>query len=424
MNFQYKVRTADGRVLSEQTEAASRDELIQVLEDRGLQPLVVIPAPRQKRKAQSQAEEKKQDPPVERGPRQSIFNRSIGAAVKDTEILMFTRDLYGVVHAGIPLISGIEDIAGQIKNQYFQGVLMQMSREMAAGARFSETLDKHPGVFSEFFRNSIRAGEQAGRLEEVISRLSETIDKDVEMRNTVKDAVRYPIIVICFLILAFIFVTTFTIPRIAGLFVQFNTALPLPTRIIIGVGTFMQQYGLIILGLLTAFGVWFHWYKKTPKGRFLWDRFKLSLPVFGGLFRKVAMSRFANILQTLHSSGVVITQGLRISSKVVDNTVIAEGVMKAYEGVVQGKSLSDALVRTGLFSPLVIRMVMMGERTGNLEGMLGEVVHHYDREILYTAKTLTKMIEPILTVLLGLMVLVFALGVLLPLWQSITLLKQ
>ena len=430
MNFQYKVRDAQGQIISAVQEGPSRAAVLKELQERGLHPIAVVPAPSRSAppplpvKGKSTAPRKATAYVKRKGAIDSLANVTIGKIVKDQEILLFTRDLYTLIHSGIPLISGIQDIAAQLKNPHFRRILEEVAEDINAGSKLSEAFEKHPKVFSEFYINSIRAGEKSGRMEQILDRLNETLNRDLETTMTIKDAIRYPIIVLSFLALAFIFIVSFVVPKISNLFAQFNTPLPLPTRIIIGVGFISQKYGLLILGCLALAVVFIAFYKREGPGKFLWDGLKLRFPIFGKLFMMVSLSRFAGTMQTLHSSGIVLPKALQISSRVVGNEVISSGILKAYEGVNSGKSLVDSLSQNRFFPPLVLKMIMMGEKTGNLEEMLGEVVRHYDREIRYMTESMTSLIEPILTVALGAMITVFALGVFLPMWNVMKLFKH
>lgn len=411
MNFRYKVRDSDGHISSGQGKAASRGAMLQSLKRRGLSPIAVIP------EKQGGARKKDASAP-------SIWKTSIGRPVKDEEILLFTRDLFSLVRSGVPLVTGIRDIAGQIQNPGFRQALEQISEDINGGSKLSEALERHPKYFSPFYMSSVRAGEHAGRLEAILERLIRNLDHDVETRLLVKNAVRYPLIVLGFLAFAFGLIVTVVVPRIAAVFMRFDTELPLPTLILIAVGNFSQRYGLPLLALFVLTVAAVSKYRKTEKGRRIWDAVMLRLPVFGELVRKLSLSKFASTLQTLYASGVVLPEALEIASRVSGNVIIGSAIMSVSESVRAGQQLSETLRANRLFPPVVIRMVMTGEKTGTLEEMLGEIVDHYDRQIHYTTKSLGTMIEPILTVVLGLMILVLALGVFLPMWNVIKLFRH
>lgn len=418
MNFQYKIRDRAGNIISGEREAPSRSALVKDLEGEGFRPIAVVPAAggvkRERIVAAPRAPQEKRPP----------MAWALGRAVREEEVLIFTRDLLSLVRSAVPLVGGLSDLAAQVGNPAFRSTLESIVSDITAGNKLSEAIEKHPAVFSEFYCMSIRAGEQAGRLDDVLVRLAATLERDLDTRLAIQNAVRYPIVVLCVLVVAFGVMVTLVVPRMARLFASFNTPLPLPTRIILAVSSFSQRYGLLLAAAGAGLWVALHFYGKTPAGRRRIDAFKLRLPVFGELFRKVAIARFAVILQTLYASGVVLPEALKISAKVVGNGVIEQAVLRVQEGVLAGRTLSETLAESTLFPPFLTRVVMMGEKTGNLEEMLGEVVAHYDRDVGYMTRSMTTLIEPLLTVGLGLMVLVFALGVFMPMWSLIRLFRR
>lgn len=419
MNFKYKVRDNSGQIISGVGIAETRQSLIRDLKNAGLVPIAVIPV----RSAEGKT------PGDETGGRlvretPSFLDRSWGRIVKDDELLLFTRDLYSLVHAGVPLVSGIRDIAEQTKNRSFRHVLNRVCDDINAGSKLSEALARHPDAFGAFYSSSVSAGEEAGQLENILQRLIENLDHDIETRLIIQNATRYPMIVLCFLGLAFSLIVTVVIPKIAVVYDRFSTTLPLPTRILIAVGNFFQNHGFLVLiiGMMTGAALFF--FGKTARGQWFFDSAALKMPVFGDLAQKASLSKFASTLQTLYGSGIVLTDALGITAKVVGNRVIRKAVLGAEESMKAGLSLSEALKANHLFPPMVLRIVMTGEKTGNLEDMLGEITAHYDREIRYKAKTIGTFIEPMLTLFLGAMILILALGVFLPMWNVIRLFRH
>lgn len=417
MNFQYKVRDPSGRILSNFEEASSRSNLLKSLSDRGLRPIAVVPA---EAKSATPSSLRTQAAPSGK----SILSTSIGGSVKPQEVVFFTRDLYTLIHSGTPLISGLQDICEQTKNVFFASVLRAILQDIESGGKLSESLEKHGKIFSEVYTSSVRVGEQTGRLEQVLKRLIEVMERDIETSMTVTNALRYPSIVIGFIGLAFGVIVVVVIPKIAAIYRTLKSDLPLPTRIIIGIGEFSQDHWFLVLITLIGSFVLFQIWKRTKSGKLIWDLVLLKIPVFGTLVSKAAISKFASTLQTLHESGLVIPEALKLSARVVGNEVISRGILQAQEEVTRGKMLSEVLRQNKFFPPLVVRMISMGERTGNLDEMLGEVVHYYDREIQYLTKSMTTLIEPIVTVALGGMILVLALGVFLPMWNMYGLLTH
>lgn len=422
MNFQYKIRSQEGKIITGTAQATNRGHFIRELTNQGFRPIAVVSVPTSTKELSEHTQMPEFSPKIKTNVKKhSWWNISFWKPAKDQDILMLTRDLLSLTHAGIPIVVGLSDIIEQSPNSHMKEILDEIRNNIAAGSHLSETLEKYPKVFSQFYRHSIRAGEESGRLEFVLERLADTIDRQIEIKMLIKDAIRYPRLVLICLISAFIFIMSYVIPKLSGLFTQFGAELPLPTRILIAISGFMQQSVVLIAVAALAFFIWLHFFKKSKVGKPIWDGIKLRLPIFGKLIRMAALKEFASSLQTLHASGIVIPQALKISAGVTDNEVVASGVLAAQKAVLRGKTLSRALFEQKIFPPLVIRVVTIGETTGNLDKMLGEVVYIYERDIRYTAKSITTMVEPILTVALGFIVLIFALGVFLPMWQGLRL---
>lgn len=417
MQFKYKAKDKAGHVSVGIADAASKQELASILKEQGLMPLAILPnrgggassggmAPR----ARSAGKKSKR----------SVWDINLGGkVVKDEELLIFTRDLYSLVKAGVSLITGIDDLSTQVTNRNFRYVLEDIRDSINAGKKLSEALRMHPSVFSELYCNSIEAGEQAGRLEAIFEKLTETLEKDIETSQMVKNASRYPVIVLAALSIAFIVITVVVIPRLAKVFARFGSELPLPTRILIGLGDFVQNYGLFLLGGIIALIIALSAYFRSPKGSYVWDMLMLKAPVFGILNKKLSLLKFAGTLQMLYASGIVLTEALVTCSRVCGNKVIGRYIQEAGQEMRAGRALSDCLRAKRIFPPMVVRMIMMGEKTGNLENMLQEIVGHYDRDIRNMTKIIGTLIEPILTVMLGGMMMILALGVFMPMWNVI-----
>lgn len=415
MNFQYKLRDPNGKVLQGFAEATDRSALIREIQSQGLKMIAIMPVAEERKSKTAQ--------PSSIVSQLPWYAKPIGRGVKPEELLFFTRDLFSVVKAGMPLVGGIRDIAAQVKNAYLKVVLTDVSDQIDRGMKPSEAFEKHSSIFSELYVQSIRAGEESGKMDKVLERLCLLLERDIETERLIKSAVRYPLTILAFLAGAFILMVTVVIPKISNLFTQFQAELPLPTKIIIAVGNFSQTHGFFLLTGLAGFWIFTALYFKTSAGKLTRDALLLKIPVMGALFQKILLSRFASTFQTLYGSGLVIPEALTISSKTVDNQIISKAILQVRDGVIQGRPMSETMRANRLFPPLVIQMIYMGEKTGNLEEMSGQVIHHYEREVQYITKNLASMIEPILTVCLGLMVLVLALGVFMPMWNVMKLLR-
>jgi type II secretory pathway component PulF len=322
--------------------------------------------------------------------------------VSHQDLIIFSRQLATLMGAGISFMQSLATIERQVENPRLKGIIAEIKRDIEAGLPFSEALARHPRVFSKLYVSMVRAGETAGILDDILNRL----------------------IVIVAISAAFVFLVTFVIPKFAAIFARFQTQLPLPTRILIGINTVFHHYWyLVLLGgaLLVAGAVW---YLRTPGGRWQWDGLKLKLPVFGVLFQKVALSRFARVFGAMQKSGLSMLLTLDIVAETVGNVVISRVVEQMRESLRQGKTLREPMEASDVFPPLLVQMVAVGEEAGNLDEMLNKVSDYYDMDVEYALRNLSTMIEPILLLFVGGMVLFLALGIFLPMWNMISLFKK
>jgi type II secretory pathway component PulF len=269
----------------------------------------------------------------------------------------------------------------------------------------------------------IRAGETSGRLGESLDRFVTLADRELRTRQRIKEATRYPKIVILSLGLAFAVLITFVIPRFADIFSRFNTPLPLPTRVMIGLNTLVHKYWYLILLTLAGTGGLLRRYLRTSQGKYFWDRLKMRIPIFGPLFLKIALSRFSYIFVLLNRSGIPILQTLEITSTTIDNLILSQAVEVIGQKIKEGRSLTDAMKESGRFPPLVLQMVAVGESSGTLDHMLMRVTEYYDLEVENAIKKLSTYIEPTLTLFLAVAVLFLALAVFLPWWNMASLFR-
>ncbi len=344
--------------------------------------------------------------------------------VKPQDLIIFNRQLATLMSAGIPLLQCLFTMEKQTENPRLKKNIADIARDLETGLSFSGALAKHPTLFNKMYVSMIQAGETGGILDEILNRLAYLAEHEAEAYARVKTAVRYPLFVVAAICIAFLFLVTFVIPKFTAVFAQFKTELPLPTRILININHSIQNYWyLIILGIgLLVGGV--YWYIRTPQGRWQWDTLKLKLPIFGALFQKVALSRFARIFAALQRSGISMMITLEIGAEVVNNVVIARAIEGMRDSLREGKNLHDPMEASGLFPPLIVQMMAVGEETGKADDMLNKVSDYYDVDVDYTLKNLSSMIEPILLLFIGGMVLLLALGIFLPMWDLMNLFKR
>ncbi|MEO5657265.1 MAG: type II secretion system F family protein, partial [Nitrospiria bacterium] len=343
--------------------------------------------------------------------------------ISSEEMIILTRQLAALIDAGLSFVSVFDALVEQTVNPKLKSILIQVRKDVEGGMAFSDALAKHPKVFDHLYVSMVRAGEAAGVLDEMLDRLAFLTERDADTSARIKSATRYPKIVIVTLVVAFAILVTFVIPRFAALYANFNATLPLPTRILIGLNTIVQEHGLLILLAMVATALGLRAYVKTPGGRASWDALQLKLPVFGPIFLKSALSKFARVFGTLNRCGLPVLQALDIVAKTVDNVAVARGIDAIQEGARQGRGLVQPMKASKLFPSSVVQMVAIGEETGKLESMLLKVSEYYDREVDYAIKTLSASLEPLLLTVIGGAVLFLALAIFLPWWNLINVFK-
>jgi MSHA biogenesis protein MshG len=343
--------------------------------------------------------------------------------VKLEELIVFSQQLSTLYKAGLPLLSGLESITQQVKNKKFKMTLEEVRNQVEGGSTLHEAMSKYPEVFSTIYVNMVRAGETSGMLGEALDRFITLSDREISTQQRVKEATRYPKIVILSLTVAFAVLLTFVIPRFAQIFAQFKTPLPLPTRIMIGINTVFQNYWYLVLIVVFGIPILLRRYLRTESGRYFWDRLKLRIPVFGPIFLKIALSRFSYTFAMLNRSGIPILQTLEITSTTINNMNLSQSIEEISRNVREGRSLADAMRETEKFTPLIIQMVSVGESSGTLESMLMRITEYYDIEVDNLIKKMSTYIEPFLTLFLGVVVLFLALAVFLPWWNMAKLFR-
>ncbi len=410
-SFSYTAINEQGREVSGSIEAADQSAAERQLEGQELMPLRV-----------SQVDSKGKSAAKVVAPVAETSGKR--KAVSERDIIDFTKQLVTLMKAGVPILSSLETLAGQAANPAFAETLVTVATDIAAGNDFSAALFKHPKVFSELYCNAVRAGEVGGVLDEVLTRLTGVMQRDWEIRKSVKSALRYPMIVVIGMAVAFLVLVSFVVPKFAKVFEQINMELPLPTKLLLGLASLLQNYwwALIIVVGGAIFG--FKRYLSTPKGEYWWDATLLKLPIFGPLVMKTAMTRFTKMFETLSRSGLPILQIFEVVSRTIGNKVLGEALLKASEGIEHVRGVAVSLSETGLFPPLVVRMISVGEDSGAIDEMLGNIGEYYDGEVQSTVEGLTGMIEPILTVGMGAMVLVLALAIFLPMWNMMEMAQK
>ena len=346
----------------------------------------------------------------------SLFARLTKRSVEPTELLLFSRQMYALLKAGVPIMRALAGLQESATNPAFREVLRDIRESLDNGRPLSTSMQR-TGVFSAFYVAMVYVGETTGKLEEIFLRLYNHLEFQEFMRNQVKSALRYPIFVMIAMMVAIVVINLFVIPAFAKVYAGFNAQLPLLTRMLIGFSEFMvATWWLQALILIAAiFGC--RSYVNTESGRYKWDRMKMRIPVAGKIVLKATMARFARSLALAIRSGVPIVQGLTLVGQTVENAFVARQIDRMRDGVERGESVLRTASHAGIFTPVVLQMVMVGEESGALDDMMQEIADIYQREVEYELKTLGAQIEPILIIGLGILVLILALGVFLPIWD-------
>ncbi len=317
------------------------------------------------------------------------------------DIVVFTRQFATMIDAGLPLVQCLEILSSQQENRTFKEVLTKVKEDVESGSTFADALKKHPKAFNELYVNLVAAGEVGGILDTILNRLAAYIEKAMKLRKKVKSAMTYPTTIVGIAVIVIAVILVFVIPTFAKMFEDFGSALPMPTQIVINLSNFVQDYILLIIGVIVLLIFTAKKIYATEKGRDVIDRWALKLPVFGVLIRKVAVAKFSRTLSTMISSGVPILDGLDIVRKTAGNRTIEKAIAKVRSSISEGHTIAEPLKESGVFPPMVCQMIEVGEQSGALDTMLGKIADFYDDEVDDAVNNLTAMMEPMLMLFLG-----------------------
>jgi type IV pilus assembly protein PilC len=343
--------------------------------------------------------------------------------VKEAELIVFTRQLATMLSAGIPLLECLEILAEQAEDIGFRAVIAQCVEDVRAGSDFSEALKKHPGCFSNIYVNMIKAGEASGQLDDILTRLADYNEAAAALKGRIKSAMTYPIVSLVLIISIVTGLLVFIVPKFQEIFEGLAVELPLPTIILLKISSTLTNYWY--LWLVGIPGIFFaiKAYGRTNRGGYQLDWLTLRLPIFGPLFKKVAISRFTRTFATLIQSGVPILAALEIVAATSGNRIIEESVMDASTSVRQGETLAVPLGRSGVFPPMVCRMIAIGEKSGALESLLEKISEFYDQQVDQTVESLTSLIEPLMIAIMGVMVGGMVLAIFMPIMKLVSAMK-
>ena len=399
-SYAYKGRDSGGKLVEGVVDDADSGAVVDLLRGQGLTPVAIVPA-------SSGAAKKSFD-----------WNlRLTRPRVGHIDLLLFSRQMHTLLKSGVPILRALSGLQDAAINPEMKRVIGEIRESLEGGRDLSQALARHPRVFSPFYLSMVRVGEATGLLEEIFLRLFEHLEFERYMREQVKSALRYPSFVVLAMVIAIVVVNIFVIPAFAKVFAGFGAELPLMTRILLNFSEFMLASWPLLLVAATGGALAFRAWVRTTGGRYAWDRLSLRFPIAGKILHKAALSRFARSFSLAIRSGVPLMQALSNSAQTVDNSFVARRIEGMRDNVERGESLLRAAISSGIFTPIVLQMVAVGEESGAVDEMMDEIGDMYRQEVEYELKTLSQQIEPILIVLLGIMVLILALGIFLPMWD-------
>lgn len=404
--FAYKARSARGDSVKGEIEATSADAVATQLLNSGITPIEIVEA--------KQSSELFSNLKIQLNSSKPQLD----------DLILFCRQMYTLNKAGVPIIRGITGLQESTKNVVLAETLKKILLELESGRELSTAMAQHDKLFSSLMISMVKVGENTGKLDDAFLQLSQYLELERDTRNRIKAAMRYPTFVIAAIVLAIGIVNVVVIPAFAGVFDRMRLELPWQTQALISLSNFTVEYWvhIVVATIISIFG--FNRYIKTPTGKYKWDKIKLRFPIVGSIIHRSLLSRFARTFAMASKSGVPLIQSLTVVSRAVDNDYVAEKILSMRNGIERGDSLTRTAMSTSMFTPLVIQMFNVGEETGAVDDMMNEVADYYEREVDYDLKNISSAIEPILIVAVGILVLILALGIFLPMWEMTTITKR
>lgn len=351
------------------------------------------------------------------GGAQDWWTRLNRKPVVDEDLMMFSRQMYTLNKAGVPILRAFSGLQASATKPAMAELLQDVRSSLDQGRELSAAMARHIDLFGAFYISMVKVGEMTGRLTEVFLRLTEHMEFERDVRERIKQAMRYPAFVMIAMAVAIVVLNIFVIPVFAKVFAGFNAELPLLTRGLIGFSNWTLAWWPLLLALSVGGAMLIKGYLRTPEGRYRWDARKLKLPIVGEIIQKATLARFARSFALSSQSGVPLVQALTVVAQTVDNAFIGSRIEQMRDGIERGESISRCAQATGVFTPVVLQMINVGEETGELDNLLFEIAAMYERDTDYAIKGLSAAIEPILLAVIAVLVLLLALGVFLPLWN-------
>jgi len=396
--FDYRARGHRGDLIEGSMEAVSSDAVATQLLEGGITPVDIVEA-----KTKTSADIK--------------LGELFSEKVTDTDLIQFSRQMYSLTKAGVPMLSALHGLTQSTRNPTLSETLRAVTASLEAGRDLATSFSEHPDIFNLFYVSMIRIGETTGQLEDIFQQLGRYLERDKRTRQQIKSALRYPSFVLFAIVVAIGIINIFVIPTFAGVFAKYDAELPLATRLLMMTSQFTVSHWqeVVIAAVLGFFGL--RYYVNTDDGRYQWDRKKLKLPVVGNIIYRATLARFARLFAMATRAGVPLITALTVVARALDNRYVEERILSMQTGIERGESVTRTAAATGMFDALVMQMMAVGEETGSIDTLLAEVAEFYESEVDNDIEKLSARIEPILTVVVAGIVLVLALGVFLPMWD-------
>jgi len=406
LRFHYTARDSHGQKVTGTLQARSADSVARQLLNHNLVPIVI-----QQQDTDNSAVH--------------LLQKLVAARLPTlADLILFCHQMRTLTKAGVPIVKAMQSLADSTRNARLRNALYAIVEDLVSGRELAVAMTPHKKIFSSLFINTVRVGEETGRLDQAFAHLGRYLEREKDTRDRIKSALQYPFIVIIAIAAAMTIISVMVIPAFANLFANAQVELPIQTRIIIAVSDFMVAHWALLLALLSGLVVGARLFLQTQRGRFMWDRYKFSLPIVGNIIYRATVARFARAFAMALASGVPLLQAMSAVALAVDNRYMQHKITQMSHGIERGDSLTHMAQTSGLFPPMVVQMIEVGEESGSIDELLTEVAEFYERDIDYAIKNLSTLIEPILLSAIGVMVLILALGVFLPMWDMYTLFKK
>ena len=398
ITFKYKGRNAEGIELKGVIEGKSTEQVLSQLAARGITPIRL-------------------DETRSGGDSDVLAYFKRNKKVSTDELIMFARQMYTITRSGIPLIRSVRGISATVYNPRLKDALDDTADRLETGMALSAAMQPHIDVFGPMFISIIQVGEDSGKLDEAFKQLAEYLERDLGTTRQIKTALRYPSFVLIAFAIAIAVVNIWVIPAFAGMFDRLGAELPLPTKILLGISAFFTATWPFLLAVIVGGIYWFKQFIKTDEGAIKWGKFRVTMPLIGDIINRATLSRYARAVSLMLSAGVPINRAMELSARAVNNAYMAEKIRGIRQGIERGENMFTTHTASEMFTPLVLQMIAVGEESGKVDELLGEVGEFYEREVDYDLSTLSAKIEPIMILMMAGFALVLALGIFLPMWS-------